>query len=307
MVKLAGRPPAESNPVERLTILAPALILVGFFVLMFLVYCGLCWAGRAPRLGTLKTNDLFGPFLTRYIIWLLQPLERALIASRVSPNVVTGLSLLACAGAGVAIAFGHLATGAWLYVAGGVLDLLDGRLARALGRQTQAGALFDSVADRWAELALFTGFAWHLRDGGWLLAVMGAAGASLMVSYTRARGEGLGLDLKVGAMQRAERIVLVSLGTLIAAWFAASPETAPYSAAAAGIALSICGVLSAWTAVGRWLEGYRALAARESGAASRPERPARPERAEDGEVSVAEAAMRITGEGAMRITGEHHA
>jgi phosphatidylglycerophosphate synthase len=284
--------------VERLTILAPALILVGFFVGMFVVYCLLCWSGRAPELGKLKTNDLFGPFLTRYIIWLLQPIERALIASHVSPNIVTGLSLAACASAGVAIAFGHLATAAWLYIAGGVLDLLDGRLARALGRQTQAGALFDSVADRWAELAFFTGFAWYLREGGWLLAVMGAAGGSLMVSYTRARGEGLGLELKVGAMQRAERMVLVSLGTLIAAWFAASPATAQFSSAAAGIALSICGVLSAWTAIGRWVEGYRALLAREPGAERR---------AEEAEARAAEAAMRITGEAAMRITGENHA
>lgn len=299
MVKLAPNPSAtESNLVERLTILAPAIMLVGFFLTMFGVYCVMCWTGHAPKLGKLKTNDFFGPFFTRYIVWLIQPLERMLIASQVSPNVITGLSLAACMGAGIAIAFGHLATGAWLYIAGGVLDLIDGRLARALGRQTQAGALFDSVADRWAELAFFTGFAWHLREGGWLLAVMGAAGGSLMVSYTRARGEGLGLDLKVGSMQRAERIVLVSLGTLIAAWFAASPATAKYSAAAAGIALAICGVLSAWTAMGRWIEGYRQLLAKEPGAERR---------AEEAEVRAAEKAMRITGEAAMRITGENHA
>ncbi len=296
VVKLAPNPSAaESNPVERLSILAPAVMLFGFIVGMFGVYCVLCWSGRAPKLGKLKTNDIFGPFLTRYIVWLLQPIEKMLVASHVSPNVITGLSLAACAGAGVAIAFGNLATGAWLYIAGGVLDLLDGRLARATGRQTQAGALFDSVADRWAELAFFTGFAWYLRDGGWLLAVMGAAGGSIMVSYTRARGEGFGLELKVGSMQRAERMVLVSLGTLIAAWFAASPATAQFSAAAAGISLAICGVLSSWTAVGRWVEGYRLLVAKEPGAERR---------AEEAEARKAEAAMRITGEAAMRITGE---
>ncbi len=288
MVKLAPIPSAaESNPVERLSILAPAVLLVGFVAAMFGVYCVLCWTNRAPKLGKLKTNDLFGPFLTRFAVWLLHPIERALIASHVSPNFITALSLVACLGAGVALALGHLATAAWLYIAGGMLDMLDGRLARALGRQTQAGALFDSVADRWAELAFFTGFAWHLRDGGWLFAVMSAAAGSTMVSYTRARGEGLGLDLKMGAMQRAERMVLVSMGTLIAAWFAASPATAQYSAPAAGIGLSICGVLSAWTAVGRWIEGYRTLVAKEPGAERR---------AEEAEVRAAEAAMRITGE-----------
>lgn len=299
MVKLAPdlRVP-ESNPVERLSILAPAALGVGFFLAAFGVYCVLCWTGRAPRVGKVKTNEVFGPFLTRYIVWLLGPIERALIASRVSPNIITALSLAACAGAGVAIALGNLATGAWLYVAGGILDLLDGRLARALNVQTQAGALFDSVADRWAELAFFTGLAWYLRDGAWLFAVMGAAGGSFMVSYTRARGEGLGVELKVGAMQRAERIVLVSIGTLIAAWMAAAPETAEFAAPSAGIALAVCGVLSAATAMGRWIEGYRALLAKEPRKAERPRRTA---------LAEGEGAMRITGEAAMRITGENHA
>jgi phosphatidylglycerophosphate synthase len=300
--------------VERLSILAPAALGVLFFLAAFAVYCVLCWTGRAPRVGKVKTNEVFGPFMTRYIVWLLSPIERALIASQVSPNVITGLSLAACAGAGVAIALGHLATGAWLYIAGGVLDLLDGRLARALNVQTQAGALFDSVADRWAELAFFTGLAWYLRDGVWLFAVMGAAGGSFMVSYTRARGEGLGIELKVGAMQRAERIVLVSIGTLIAAWMAAAPETAKYAAPAAGIALAVCGLLSAWTAMGRWIEGYRALVAKEPAAARRAARKGEPAAEAamriTGEAAMritGEAAMRITGEAAMRITGENHA
>lgn len=294
---------------ERLSILAPAVLGVGFVLAAFAVYCVLCWTGHAPQVGKVKTNEVFGPFLTRYIVWLLGPIERVLVSSRVSPNLITALSLLACAGGGVAIAFGQLATGAWLYIAGGVLDLLDGRLARALGVQTQAGALFDSVADRWAELAFFTGLAWYLRDGGWLLAAMGAAGGSFMVSYTRARGEGLGIELKVGAMQRAERIVLVSIGTLIAAWFAAAPETARYAAASAGIALAVCGILSAWTAMGRWVEGYRALVAKEQpGAERRRTVEAETSRAAEAAMRITgEAAMRITGEAAMRITGENHA
>lgn len=293
---------------ERLSILAPAALGVGFFLVAFGVYCVLCWTGRAPRVGKVKTNEVFGFFCTRFIVWLLGPIERALVASRVSPNLITGLSLVACAGAGVAIALGHLATGAWLYVAGGILDLLDGRLARALNQQTQAGALFDSVADRWAELAFFTGLAWYLRDGAWLFAVMGAAGGSFMVSYTRARGEGLGVELKVGAMQRAERIVLVSIGTLIAAWMAAAPETAAYAAPAAGISLAVCGLLSAWTAVGRWVEGYRALVEKERpeviAAERRREAERRGARTAEEPSRAAEAAMRITGEAAMRITGE---
>lgn len=273
---------------ERLYILAPAAAATAYFVAMFIGYCLMCGLGRPPQIGNLKGGEVLGVFWARYIVWLMMPLERSLIRLQVSPNVITGVSLACCAAAGVAIAFGHLATGAWLYILGGVFDLLDGRLARATGRQTEAGALFDSVADRWAELALFTGYAWFLRETPWLLAVMGAAGSSMMVSYTRARGESLGLDLKGGAMQRPERILLVAVGTLAAAWMGAGEATLAWQMPVAGGALAICAVLSSWTALGRWVDSYRALLARHPVAERRPE-VVRVDR-------TAEAAMRITGE-----------
>ncbi len=210
-----------------------------------------------------KHNQIFGPFWAGFAVWLVRPIERALIARGVSPTVVTISSLLACAAGGLAIVFDQLAVGACLYALGGALDLLDGRLARALDRQSEAGALFDSVCDRWAELAMLTGFAWKLRDqGAWPLAVMAAVAGSLMVSYTRARVEGFGLELKTGAMQRAERVVLVAFGTLVAACLETHAATAGYVPATLGMTLALCGGLSTWTAIGRWVEGYRALAAR---------------------------------------------
>jgi phosphatidylglycerophosphate synthase len=248
--------------VESLTLYVPVFGVLALFVGSLLVYTALCLLGRTPDVGAVKTNEVFGPFLGRWILWLLRPVEGALKALSVSPNAITGWSVAACAASGIAVSQGHLAAGAWLYVLGGILDILDGRLARSTGRQTAAGALFDSVADRWAELFAFTGFAWYLRETGWLLAVMAAIAGSMMVSYTRARGEGLGVELKVGAMQRAERIVLVSVGALVAATLVRSGD-AEHAPMAAGIALAMCGALSSWTALGRWLEGYRKLAARE--------------------------------------------
>ncbi len=256
---------------ERVLILAPALVGVAFLAATFTAYCVLCAVGRTPQVAALKHNQIFGPFLARYILWLLGPLERVLLG-RVSANAITTASLLACIGAAVAVANGRLATAAWLYGLGGMFDLLDGRLARASGTQSPAGALFDSVSDRWAELALFTGYAWYLQGSPWLLAVMGAAGGSMMVSYTRARGEGLGLSLSGGAMQRAERVILVSVGTLVAAWLAAAPSTASYAPATVGVALAVCGVTATWTAIGRWIVGYRQLQAQ-----ARPPSVATPE------------------------------
>jgi phosphatidylglycerophosphate synthase len=246
---------------DRYLLLAPALAL--FFGLMtaLVVFTGLCALGRAPRLKGVKHNQLFGAFLGRFIAWVLGPLERALVG-RVSPNAITTVSLLLCVLTGVAAGLGRLPGAVWMFSAAGMLDVLDGRLARASGQPTAAGALFDSVSDRWGELFAFAGYGWYLHDSPWLFAVMGAIAGSMMVSYTRARAEGLGIELSGGVMQRAERVVLVAAGTLIAAWYGAVPETAALAVPIVGTTLAICAVTSSATALGRWLVAYRLLAKR---------------------------------------------
>jgi hypothetical protein len=152
----------------------------------FLLYCGLYAVGRPPRVTGVKHNELFGPFMAGYLVWLIGPLERVLVG-RVSPNFITAASLVMCALTGFAAAYGHLACAGWLFVGAGILDVLDGRLARLSDKQSVAGALFDSVSDRWGELFVFLGYAWYLHQTPWMLAVIAAFGASMMVSYTRAR------------------------------------------------------------------------------------------------------------------------
>jgi phosphatidylglycerophosphate synthase len=151
----------------------------------------------------------------------------------------------------------------WLYVAAGVLDVLDGRLARATNQQSKAGAFLDSVTDRWGELLVFAGCAWFLRDMVWLLAALAAMIGSVMVSYTRARGEGLGIRLSGGVMQRCGRMILVATGTLIAAWFHPAVDLGRNGSAVMGTALLLCGVGSIGTAISRWVRGYRLLRAGE--------------------------------------------
>jgi phosphatidylglycerophosphate synthase len=245
--------------VDRLLVLLPAIAVISLGLVLLAIYTAKLAAGRPPVVDNLKTNEVFGLFWSRYAYWALRPVERGMIAAGFSPNFVTFLSFLACVGTGVSVAFGQLATGCWLFFLSGALDMLDGRLARALGRQTQAGALFDSVADRWAELAAFAGYAWYLRETPWLLAALGCSAASMMVSYTRARCEGLGLTLRAGAMQRAERMTLVSAGTLVAATFHAGASTVDWVVPTVGGVLTLCGVLSMLTALRRWRDGYRAL------------------------------------------------
>jgi len=256
-------------------LLTPALVLAGCFGLAFLVYCGLHVAGRAPDRSGVKHNELFGPFLAGFLAWVISPVERLLVG-RVSPNYITLISVALCAATGIAIAAGHLPRAVWLYVFAGIFDVLDGRIARKTGKLSATGALFDSVSDRWGEWFVFTGYAWLLHDSPWLLAVMAAVGGSMMVSYTRARAEGLGLSLSGGLMQRAERIVLVSAGTLVAA-AVGGDLVAPIL----GVTMLVCGTAASGTALNRWIAAHRALALRQPataprGAAARPLR-AKPE------------------------------
>ena len=248
---------------DRFLLLAPALLLLVTFCLAFAIYCVRCATGRTPLIQSVKHNQLFGPFFARFLVWLISPLERLLIG-RVSPNVITAGSLLMCGITGAAVGLGHLAGAVWLYVFAGILDVLDGRLARLTGQQSPAGALFDSVSDRWGELFVFAGYVWFLHDSPWLLTVIGAIGGSMMVSYTRARAEGLGVSLASGVMQRAERIALVAGGTLIAAWYGSSIDTASLVDPILGVTMVICGVASTATALNRWLIAYRELARRDA-------------------------------------------
>ena len=94
--------------------------------------------------------------------------------------------------------------------------VLDGRLARARGLASQRGAFLDSTLDRFAEVGVFVGLAvLYMESVPELAVVVAALGGSLLVSYTRARGESLGVTARVGVMQRAERLLLVGLGAVL--------------------------------------------------------------------------------------------
>lgn len=245
---------------ERLYLLAPALLLLIVTVGSLTAFGVLTLLGRQPPVRGAKHNELFGEFFGRWLVWALSPIVKLLVG-RVSANAITAVSLLLCIVAGVGAATGHFVVATWTFISAGILDALDGRIARLSGEQSQAGALFDSVSDRWGELATFTGYVWFLRESPWLLAAMGAIGGSMMVSYTRARAEGLGVELRGGMMQRAERMVLVSFGTLISAWFATVGDFATV-VPILGVTLAICAVASMATALSRWVQAYRVLVER---------------------------------------------
>lgn len=153
---------------------------------------------------------------------LLVPIVNALIRAGIAPNTITTVSTAVVLGSGVAFGMGRIQLGGALLLLSGVGDMLDGRVAREGARVTPFGAFYDSTLDRVGDAALFGGIALFFVQGGvrpdlmiWALgaALVGLA-ATLIVSYARARAEGLSLDCKVGIAQRAERILGLGIPSL---------------------------------------------------------------------------------------------
>ncbi|HTR20351.1 MAG TPA: CDP-alcohol phosphatidyltransferase family protein [Gemmatimonadales bacterium] len=153
---------------------------------------------------------------------LVGPIARALIRWGVRPNVITTLGALVVLGSATAFGLGHAHLGGFLLLASGLFDILDGQVARQGTLSTAFGAFYDSTLDRVGESAIFAGVMLSFLRGGLPssqvpLGVMLAAVAlasSLLVSYTRARAEGLGFDCKVGIAARAERFIVLGAPTL---------------------------------------------------------------------------------------------
>ncbi|HEX5397219.1 MAG TPA: CDP-alcohol phosphatidyltransferase family protein [Candidatus Limnocylindria bacterium] len=148
---------------------------------------------------------------------ILAPIVRVAMALHVTPNTITVIGLLIVAVAAILVASGQLLLGAVVVTAGSALDAVDGALARANGGGTAFGSFLDSTLDRAGEAILYTGIAgYFLRfsdDPTWpVLATIVALGGSFMVSYARARAEGIGLTADVGLAPRTERVVLIVAG-----------------------------------------------------------------------------------------------
>ncbi|MGH2599013.1 MAG: CDP-alcohol phosphatidyltransferase family protein [Dehalococcoidia bacterium] len=175
---------------------------------------------------------------------IAEPIARTVARTGITPNVVTVLGLI-----GNLIAAWLAAEGYWLVaglvmLVGSGLDLLDGALARATGRATRFGAIFDAVLDRYSEVAVLFGLLVYFERRDDLLQVgliYVAAAGSVLVSLVRARAEVDGMRLREGLFTRAERVVLTALALIVGTWW--SP--------AVPIALWVLAALTSLTALQR--------------------------------------------------------
>ncbi len=164
-----------------------------------------------------------------------------------TPNGLTLIGTVFMFGIGLVLAQGNFVTGAVLVALAAAFDALDGSLARQTNRVTRFGAFLDSTTDRWAEAAIYGWLLWWYTGQGAQLEVMlvyAAIIGSLLVSYTRARAEGIGVECKVGLFTRFERIVVLIVGLVSGQML---------------IALAVLAVLSNVTAIQRILHVYRQL------------------------------------------------
>ena len=142
-----------------------------------------------------------------------------LIESRLTPNAISLTGLALCVVAAVLVFMEEYFLGGLAFVIGSVCDTLDGRYSRMSGKGTSFGAFLDSTLDRMEEGIVLTAVAFQFSragDDAAVAAVVIAVLASLMVSYTRARAEALGVECKVGIADRAVRVVILSVGLLFA-------------------------------------------------------------------------------------------
>ncbi len=155
----------------------------------------------------------FTDYLRLWFKWVLDPLGGFFNRLGLTPNMMTMLGLLGNTVGAVFLARGEMLTGGILVLVMTPIDALDGTMARLRGESSDFGAFVDSVSDRYSELIIYGGLLYHfltLGDpiGGML--VFGAAAGSVLVSYVKARAEGLGYEAKIGLLTRAERYIVLA-------------------------------------------------------------------------------------------------
>ena len=167
----------------------------------------------------------------RYLV-IITPVGNFLARIGVHPHVLSVAGLVLSAVAGLFYSSGSFFWAAWVVVLAGICDTLDGEIARQTNKVSKSGSFFDSILDRYSDVLLLIGLAYHFAGGQAFMRLHGGEirdqtnpwtvviiiltiAGSFMVSYTRARAEGLGIECKVGLMQRPERITLLIIGSLL--------------------------------------------------------------------------------------------
>ncbi len=182
---------------------------------------------------------------------IIRPIVNVCVKLGIHPNYITLIGFLITIFAGFLYAGGYFRLAALLLLIAGVLDAVDGDVARLTGKKSSFGALLDSALDRLSEAAIFGGVLYFYRNSIWaLILIFISFTLSFMVSYLRARGEGLGVSIRVGPMDRTGRYIYLFLISLLGPTFFLK-------------LLVLYALLVFITVVSRWVGLYNSLAKQE--------------------------------------------
>ncbi len=182
------------------------------------------YAGRVSRVGAARESrieqaggsPLLGKAAMEMGYWAMRPVARACVALGISANTVSWFSLVLAAVAGVALGAGAFGLAAVVSLASSACDALDGMIARDTGTASDSGEVLDAAIDRYAELFFFGGVVFHERlDPFAVVLTLAATAGAIMVSYSTAKAEALGVTAPRGAMRRQERAVYLVLGVAL--------------------------------------------------------------------------------------------
>ena len=152
--------------------------------------------------------------------FLITPIAKVMIKLGLNATALTVLGFAAAAIAGLLFSLGHIRSAALAVLVSGILDSADGTVARLSGKVTRAGAFTDSAVDRYCEAVIFFGLSLHfllVSAFSLVLLTFVAMSGAFMVSYMRARLEGLGKECRVGLLEREDRVIVLAAGGLVGA------------------------------------------------------------------------------------------
>jgi phosphatidylglycerophosphate synthase len=193
----------------------PLFALFNLVLIFGAAFVGMRLYWRAhPDTSAVKGSRLLSSRVRAWYFSNLDPFEEWFVRTGVRPIALTYTQVAASVACALAYAGGLIFTAGFLVLFTGTLDILDGKVARHINGDSLRGAFLDSVMDRYAELVTYAGLMVFFASGWRVWMVLLAILGGMMVSYTRARAEGLGTRCEIGWLQRPERFVILGFGSV---------------------------------------------------------------------------------------------
>lgn len=197
-------------------IIVNALALLSFIIFLF-IYPK---KPKDPEIVARMHKTFLGLIFREYWYWLNKPFINFFIHFKIKPNTITGISLVLAFISAYFYYKGNFGLAGWILIVSATLDIVDGRVARTTNTVTKSGAYWDSCVDRYSEGVVFLGIAMYYQNNFVaLLSTIVALIGSELVSYTKARGEAIGITTTRGVMQRAERLSILCFVSVLHPFF----------------------------------------------------------------------------------------